>query len=67
MAKNDPRPVETNRTKAIQWFNQFSSGQKTQLCDTNTEIVGCVRRWETLTGLEIEKIYIHEMLKCSIV
>lgn len=45
------------RKKAMQWWNSLSSLRKTQLCDTNTEIVGHVRRYETLTGSEIERIY----------
>ena len=39
------------------WWNNLSSLEKTRLCDTNTEIVGHIRRWETLTGREIEHIY----------
>ena len=45
------------RKTAMEWWNNLSSLRKTQLCDTNTEIVGHVRRYETLTGSEIEKIY----------
>jgi hypothetical protein len=48
------------RENAITWWNEFSSLGKTQLCDTNTEIVGSIRRWETLTGREIEQIYLKE-------
>lgn len=35
----------------------MSSAQKTQICDTETELVGSVRRWETLTGREIEQLF----------
>lgn len=45
------------RQIAMQWWNNLASLRKTQLCDTNTEIVGHVRRWETLTGREIQEIY----------
>lgn len=47
----------TSRDNAMAWWNNMLSAQKTRLCDTNTEIVGHVRRWETLTGSEIEKMY----------
>lgn len=50
MAKNDPRPEVTSRSQAIDWWNGLASLRKTQICDTNTEIVGKVRRHETLTG-----------------
>lgn len=45
------------RQIAMQWWNNLASLRKTQICDTNTEIVGHVRRWETLTGREIQEIY----------
>lgn len=48
------------RQLAIAWFNAHSSLGKTQICDTNTGIVGHARRWETLTGREIEKIWLKE-------
>lgn len=48
----------TTREQAMQWWNEFSSLGKTRICDNNTEIVGSVRRWETLTGSEIEKIWL---------
>jgi len=51
---------KTTRELAIGWFNSKASLEKTRLCDTNTEIVGTVRRWETLTGREIEQIYLSE-------
>ena len=51
---------KTTRELAIGWFNSKASLEKTRLCDTNTEIVGKVRRWETLTGREIEQIYLSE-------
>ncbi len=51
---------KTTREQALEWFNSKASLEKTRLCDTNTEIVGKVRRWETLTGREIELIYLSE-------
>lgn len=49
---------EFEKCKAVmEWWNNLASLRKTQLCDTNTEIVGHVRRHETLTRSEIEKIY----------
>lgn len=45
------------REEAMKWWNNLSSLTKTQLCDTNTELTGGIRRWETLTGREIEEIY----------
>lgn len=45
------------REIAMRWWNNLSSLRKTQLCDTNTELVGHVRTWETLTGREIQTIY----------
>jgi hypothetical protein len=48
---------ETKRTTAMAWWNDLASARKTQICDNNTELVGHVRRWETLTGREIEMLY----------
>lgn len=42
----------------MNWWNELSSLYKTQICDTNTELLGHpTRRWETLTGREIEKLW----------
>lgn len=60
MAKNDPRPELTHRQKAIEWWNEISSAGRTRMCDIYTELVGSIRRWETLTGREIELIYNEE-------
>lgn len=51
---------KVNRAISMDWWHELSSLQKTQYCDTNTEIVGSVRRWETLTGREIEKLWEKE-------
>ena len=45
------------RRSAMEWWNGLASLRKTQLCDTNTELVGSVRRWETLTAREVQMIY----------
>jgi len=50
----------TTRELAIEWWNKHISLGKTKLCDTHTEIVGNIRRWETLTENEIEAIYLSE-------
>jgi hypothetical protein len=47
-----------SKTKeAIQWWKGLAPLRKTQICDTNTELVGSIRRWETLTDTEIEMLY----------
>jgi len=48
------------RLLAMDWWNRLTSLKKTQICDTNTETVGVARRWETLTGREIELLWIIE-------
>jgi len=45
------------RIEAMKWWNDFGSASKTYICDTNTELLGGVRRWETLTGREIEALH----------
>lgn len=45
------------RQEAMHWWNNLASLQKTQICDVNTELVGSVRRWESLTGREIETLF----------
>lgn len=57
---------KSDREQAIEWFSKFSSGGKTQLCDMNTQLVGSVRRWETLTGREIEQIWRKETQQDSL-
>jgi hypothetical protein len=46
-----------HRQEAMGWWNNLSPSSKQQICDTNTGLVGGVRKWESLTGHEIEKIY----------
>lgn len=45
---------------ALEWWLTLSSASKTRLCDIHTELVGSVRRWETLTGREVQMIYESE-------
>jgi hypothetical protein len=51
--------MKDTRKEAMNWWNNLASLRKTQICDTNTELVGSVRRWETLTGREIEMLYLE--------
>lgn len=53
--------MENDRKFAMTWWNRLSSKTKTRLCDRHKEhLAGNPRRWETLTGSEIETIYKHE-------
>lgn len=56
---------QQTRRDAISWWDGLSSASKTQLCDTNTEMLHGIRRWETLTGREIHQLW-EEQLKKSI-
>ena len=51
-----------NRTQAMIWWNNLISLEKQQICGTNKELTGSIRRWETLTGREIEYLFkkIHQ-------
>lgn len=40
------------RRSAMVWWNTLSSAERTRMCDTHTELVGSIRRWETLTGFK---------------
>ena len=53
--------MKNTREEIMTWWNNLSSLIKTQICDTNTEIIGSPRRWETLTGSEIKNLYFHEL------
>lgn len=59
VTSNEPNIVD-DRSIAMSWWNGLASARKTQICDTNTWLVGSVRRWETLTGREIEQLYSRE-------
>ena len=50
----------TKRQEVMKWWKNLSSAYKTQICDTNTELVGSVRRWESLTFSEIEILFDEE-------
>jgi hypothetical protein len=45
------------RQEAMKWWNNLSSTYKTQICDSNEELIGSFREWETLPGREIEILY----------
>jgi len=53
--------MKTKRKEAMEWWNNLNSIQKTQICDNNTELVGSIRRWETLTGREIEQLFDNKL------
>lgn len=55
--KASPNESMAKRDIVMRWWSDMNSAQKTQICDTNTEIIGHVRRWETLTGNELEALY----------
>ena len=54
--------IDLKNENTMEWWNGLTSLRKTQLCDTNTELVGSVRRWETLTEKEVQMIYEVEHL-----
>ena len=45
---------------AMEWWNTLSSASRTRMCDIHTELIGSIRRWETLTGREIQMLYESE-------
>lgn len=53
-------PMYIVRQRALKWWRNLASLRKTQICDTNTELVGNVRRWETLSEFEIVLLYDRE-------
>ena len=48
------------RHSAMEWWNTLSSAGRTRVCDIHTKLVGNIRRWETLTGREIQMLYESE-------
>ena len=48
------------RHSAMKWWDTLSSAGRTRMCDIHTELVGSLRRWETLTGREIQMLYESE-------
>ena len=50
------------RHSAMKWWNTLSSAGRTRMCDIHTELVGNIRRLETLTGKEVQMIYEAEHL-----
>ena len=57
MAKNDPRNIETNRTKALEWWKSLSMLKRSELTCEYFE----GRKQLSLTGREIETIWIKSM------
>lgn len=52
MAKNDPRPIENNRSKAIEWWNKLKGIKRVELA---SDYIGRVPA--SLTGREIETVW----------
>lgn len=52
--------IHNVRHIAMEWWNKLSSAGRTRMCDIHTELVGSIRRWETLTGREIQILYEFE-------
>ena len=50
----------TKRKEAMFWWNNLSAERKTNICDTNTDLIGSPRKWKSLTGSEIETLYEDE-------
>ncbi len=57
MNNQKPNYEKSTRELSLEWWNNLPSDRKTQICDTNTDITGSIRRWETLTGNEITKLW----------
>lgn len=57
----------TMREQAMLWWNELGSDTKTLICDTHPELIGSIRRHETLTGREIEQLYksIHGVVETT--
>ena len=51
--------MNKNRIIAMLWWAALNSAEKTRLCDINTNLIGKNRRWGSLTGNEIERIYFN--------
>ena len=49
------------RFKAMMWWNNLSPNTRQKLTNEFRELVGTPRKWESLTGREIEKIYDEEI------
>lgn len=58
MAKNDPRKIETTRTKALEWWSELSGVNKIHKCSNYfTKLGYLTRNFDTITGREIQEIY----------
>lgn len=63
MAKNDPRPIETDRTKAIEWWNKLPMFNMDFPSKRMLSNIYYQREPSFLTGREIEEIWKKEILK----
>lgn len=54
MTKNDPRPIENNRSKAIEWWNKQTTLMQIKC---TSDFISKERSFATLTGREIETIW----------
>lgn len=62
MAKNDPRNIETTRTKTLEWWRNLTILKRSELADEY--FTG--RRQLNLTGREIETIWICVHIKTQL-
>jgi hypothetical protein len=53
--------IINNRKEVMKWWNDLSSAQKTNIVDNYPQWFDVGRRWETLTGREIEGLYHSEI------
>ena len=54
MAKNDPRKIETTRTKALEWWSKQTTLMQIKC---TSDFISGERSFATLTGREIQEIY----------
>jgi hypothetical protein len=52
MAKNDPRQIENNRSKSIEWWNKLEGSKRVELA---SDYIGRVPA--SLIGREIETVW----------
>ena len=50
-------PADDFSLNTKEWWDALGSAEKTKICDTHTELLGGIRRWETLTDKEVETLY----------
>ena len=49
--------IISKKQQAIEWWVALSPFKKLQICNTNVEIVGLERQYETLLGREVEELF----------